>query len=109
MTKAHYIIMVIGLSLFLWDFSYGIGWILGWIFIGLLREYRESLLAYIINFEDFSTKRYMLYLIGVMVWIAIPLLISSLFIDTIHPLAVFGAYFSDRTLMFANKSIRKEG
>lgn len=107
MTKAHFIVMFLGLSLFFWDFSYGTGWLLGWIFIGLLQVYRGKILDYVIDFNDFSTGRYILYLIGVMVWIAIPLLLATLFIDYINPLAVFGAYFIHRAIMFISNSVRK--
>lgn len=108
MTKAHYIVLSLGLSLFFLDSSYGIGWIFGWIFVGLLRHFREPILEYIIDFENFSTRTYVAYLLGVMVWIAIPLVISLLFEDYINPIAVFAAFFADRALMFLINYFRKE-
>lgn len=108
MTKIHYLIIVLGSALFFWDISYGVGWLFGWVFAGLLRHYRERILERVIDFDNFSTRLYLMYLLGVMVWIAIPLLISFLIPDYINPLAVFGAFFADRILMFVINILRKE-
>ena len=108
MTKFHVTILILGLSLFLLDVPSGWGWVLGWIFIGLLRHYRERILDYIIDFDNFSKKLYFMYLIGVMVWVAIPLLISFVVPEYINALAVFGAFFTDRILMFFVNIVRKE-
>lgn len=80
---------------------------LWWVFAGLLEHYRERVLDYVIDFDNFSIKLYITYLIGVMVWVAIPLLISFLTPDYINPLAVFGALFTYRILMFAINFFRK--
>lgn len=108
MTKFHIIIAILGSTLFLWDFTYGIGWLVGWIFVGLLRQYRGVILERIIDFDDFSTMRYVGYLLLVMVWIAIPLGVSFLLPDYINPIAVFGAFFADRALMFIIESVSKK-
>lgn len=108
MSKLHYVIIVLGSGLFFVDISYGIGWLLGWVFAGLLRHYRERILRYIIDFENFSKRMYLMYLLGVMIWIAIPLLLSFLLSEYINPLAVFGAFFADRILMFIVNSFKKE-
>ena len=108
MTKFHYIIIILGSSLFFWDISYGMGWLFGWLFAGLLRHFREPMLERIIDFENFSTKKYIAYLLGVMAWIAIPLVISLLFEDYINPIAVFAAFFADRVLMLLVNYFRKE-
>lgn len=108
MTKLHFILIIVGSVLFFWDISYGIGWLIGWLFAGLLRQYREKLLDQLIDFDHFSTGKYIAYLFGVVVWIAIPLLISFLLPDYINPIAVFAAFFVDRALMFVMRSIRKE-
>ena len=100
MTKAHYLIMILGLGLFLLDISFGIGWILGWIFVGLLRQYRGAILERVVDFENFSVTRYIAYLFLVMFWIAMPLLISFVMSDYINPIAVFAAFFVDRSLIF---------
>lgn len=107
MTKVHYIIIILGSSLLFWDISYGVGWLFGWVFAGLLRHYREPILEYLIDFDHFSTITYVSYLIGVMIWIAIPLLISFFFMDYINPFAVFGAFFVDRFLIFMLNIFRK--
>lgn len=107
MTKLHYLIIVLGSALFFMDISYGIGWLLGWLFAGLLRRYRERILEYIIDFDNFSKKLYFIYLFGVMLWVAIPLLISFFIPEYINPLAVFGAFFADRILLFFINSFRK--
>ena len=108
MTKFHIIIMILGSGLFFWDITYGLGWVLGWLFVGLLRQYRGLILERIIDFDDFSVLRYIMYLLTVMVWIAIPLLISFLLPEYFNPLAVFGAFFADRFLMFIIESISKK-
>lgn len=100
MTKLHYLIILLGSTLFFWDITYGIGWLLGWVFIGLLRHYREDILERIIDFDNFSTGVYVAYLFGVICWIAIPLFISFVMPEYINPLAIFGAYFAERILMF---------
>lgn len=108
MTKIHFAIILLGSFLFLWDTSYGVGWIFGWFFVGLLRQYREDILERVIDFEHFSTKRYIVYLLLVILWITIPLVISFLFPQFINPLAVFGAFFTDRMLMFILESLGKK-
>ena len=108
MTKFHVIIMILGSGLFLLDITYGLGWLLGWIFVGLLRQYRGVILERIVDFNDFSVMRYVGYLLTVMVWIAIPLLISFFIPEYFNPLAVFGAFFADRFLMFIIESISKK-
>lgn len=107
MTKLHYIIIVLGLPLFFWEIPFGFGWLLGWLFVGLLRQYRERILEYVIDFEHFSIRSYIAYLLGVMAWVAIPLIISFFFPEYFEPLAVFGAFFIDRALMFMMNSFRK--
>ena len=108
MTKFHIIIMILGSGLFFWDITYGLGWVLGWLFVGLLRQYRGLILERIIDFDDFSVLRYIMYLLTVMVLIAIPLLISFFIPEYFNPLAVFGAFFADRFLMFIIESISKK-
>ena len=108
MTKFHLFIIILGSGLFFWDITYGLGWVLGWLFVGLLRQYRGLILERIIDFDDFSVLRYIMYLLTVMVWIAIPLLISFLLPEYFNPLAVFGAFFADRLLMFIIESISKK-
>lgn len=108
MTKFHVIIVILGLPLFLLDMTYGIGWLVGWIFVGLLRQYRGVILERIIDFNDFSSIRYIMYLLLVMVWIALPLGLSVLLPQYINPIAVFGAFFADRVLMFVIESVSKK-
>lgn len=108
MTKLHFIIIILGSVLFFWDISFGIGWLFGWFFIGLLRHFREPILEYIIDFDHFSTGKYITYLLGVMVWVSIPLLISFFLPEYINPFTVFAAFFADRILMFIVNYFRKE-
>lgn len=108
MTKLHVLVLIIGCGLFFLDISYGFGWLFGWLFAGLLRQYRERILEKVIDFDHFSTGKYILYLLGVMIWIALPLLISFFIQDYLNPLAVFGAFFADRGLMFVVNSLRRE-
>ncbi len=108
MTKFHVIIMILGSGLFFWDITYGLGWLLGWLFVGLLRQYRGVILERIIDFNDFSVVRYVGYLLLVMAWIAIPLLTAFLLPAYFNPLAVFGAFFADRFLMFITENISKK-
>lgn len=109
MTKFHIVIIVLGTALFTLDFAYGLGWLFGWLFVGLLRHFREPILEKMIDFDDFSTRKYITYLLLVMAWIAVPLVISFILSDYINPLAVFGAFFADRMLMFVIGSFsRKE-
>jgi len=108
MTKLHFILIFLGSVLFFWDISYGIGWLMGWFFAGLLRQYREKILDHLIDFDNFSTRKYITYLFGVVIWITIPFLISFLLPDYINSIAVFAAFFVDRALMFVMRSIRKE-
>lgn len=107
MTKLHFTIMLLGSFLFFWDISYGFGWLLGWLFIGILRHYRTRLLDRVIDFEDFSVARYMLYLFGIIVWIAIPLAISVFLPEYVNPFAIFGVYFIDRILLFATDKLKR--
>lgn len=109
MNKLTVTIIILGSTIFLMDVSYGIGWLLGWVFIIVLSSYREKILDYIIDFESFSAKKYILYLFGVMIWIAIPIIISLIFPKYINTLAIFSAYIIDRLLMFITKSFAKEG
>lgn len=107
MTKLSFIVFLLGSPLFLLDFSYGMGWVIGWIFIGLLETNREKLLNKVINFDDFSVRKYIIYLLGVVVWIASPLLLSFFFSDYINPIAIFGAYFANRIIMYITKVFTK--
>lgn len=109
MTKIHFILIFVGSGLFLWDFSFGAGWLLGWLFAGLLRQYRVKLLERLIDFNDFSVKRYVGYLLIVMGWIALPLLLSFFIPTTFNPFAVFSAFFAERILMYALNIFSKEG
>src|SRR5699024_11839752 len=83
MTKLHFTLIILGSALFFWDISYGVGWLIGWLFAGLLRQYREKLLDHLIDFDNFSVTKYIAYLFGVVIWIAIPFLISFLLPDYI--------------------------
>jgi len=109
MTKLHVTIIILGSGLFFLDISYGFGWLLGWLFIGLLRINRERILERIIDFDNFSMSAYIIYLIGVMVWIAIPLLASFFAPQYINVWAIFGAYIADRILMFIINAFSKGG
>lgn len=108
MTKYHYSVIILGMSLFFINMTYGVGWLLGWIFVGLLRHYRVPILERMIDFDNFSAKQYVGYLLLVMVWIAIPLLISFTLPLYVNPIAVFGALFADRILVFFVNSISKK-
>lgn len=107
MTKLSIIVFLVGNSLFLVNFSYGMGWILGWIFMGLLETNRERFLDQIIDFDTFSVKKYIAYLLGVVLWIATPLVISYYFPNYVNPIAIFGAYFAHRIIMFITKIFTK--
>lgn len=100
MTKLHYIVIILGSGLFIAGLPYGIGWLVGWLFMVLLRLNREKILNRIIDFKNFSVGIYVAYLFGVIVWIAIPLIVSFIIPEYVDPLAIFGAYFADRILMF---------
>lgn len=108
MTKLSFLLLLLGCLLFFTGIPNGIGWVIGWIFISILRNYREKVLDYVIDFKDFSIARYVLYLVGVIVWIAIPIAAAFVFPKFINPIAVFGAYFVDRILMFITKPFLKE-
>lgn len=108
MTKLHILLIFLGSGLFFLGWPYGAGWLFGWIFVGTLRHYRERILEQIIDFDHFKTRTYIAYLLGVIVWITIPLLVSFLLPECFNPLAVFGAFFIDRLLMFFVNSFRKE-
>lgn len=107
MTRLHFTIILLGLSLFLWDISYGVGWLLGWLFIGILRHYREAILNYVIDLNNFKVSLYILYLIGIVVWLAIPLGLSLLVPNYINAMTVFGAYFIDRILLFVTQAVKR--
>jgi hypothetical protein len=100
MTKIHYIVIILGSGLFIAGLSYGVGWLIGWLFMVLLRLNREKILDRIIDFKNFSVGRYVAYLFGVTVWVALPLIVSFIIPEYVDPLAIFGAYFADRILMF---------
>lgn len=108
MSKFSFTVFLLGLSLFFIDYSYGLGWFLGWFFMALLEHNREKFLNRLLDMHNFSMGKYITYLIGVMVWIAAPLLFSFLKPKIVNPLAVFGAYFSSRIIMFISKAFTKE-
>src|SRR5690625_7526188 len=95
MTKLHFIIVLLGSLLFFWDISYGIGWLIGWLFVGLLRHYRERILDYVIDLDNFKVRLYIIYLLGIVLWLSIPLILSLLLPEYINPIAIFGAYRSE--------------
>lgn len=104
MSKLRLVIMLLGLGSFYWGAPLGIGWILGWIFITLLRIYRIPLLDKIIgDFSNFSSLKYSLYLLGVFLWIAIPLGLSIIFPDQISFYTIFAAYLLDRFISYATQ------
>lgn len=107
MSKFSFTVFLLGLTLFFLDFSYGLGWLLGWVFIGLLEDNREKLLNRILN-NNFSVGKYVSYLLGVIVWIATPLLISFFLPEYINPVTIFAAYFINRIIMFVTKTFVKE-
>ena len=107
MTKLSFIVFLLGSSLFLVDFSYGVGWVLGWIAMGLLEANREKILEQMIDFDHFSVRQYITYLLGVVLWISAPLVLWYFFPSYINPIAIFGAYFASRTIMFLTKGIMK--
>lgn len=107
MTKLSFVVFMLGNALFLMDFTYGIGWVLGWIFMGLLEANREKMLNHIIDFDTFSVKKYITYLLGVILWIAAPLALAYFFPSYINPIAIFGAYFANRAIMFITKVFTK--
>ena len=108
MSKFSFTIFLFGLLLFFLDFSYGLGWVLGWVFIFLLEYNREKLLNRLLDMDNFSIKKYMAYLMGVIIWLAIPLALSLLVPNIIQTLAIFAAYISSRFVMFISKAFVKE-
>lgn len=107
MTKLSFAVFLFGNLLFLVDITYGIGWILGWIVMGLLETNREKILEQMIDFDSFSVTQYIAYLFGVVLWIASPLVLAYFFPSYISPIAIFGAYFASRIIMFLTKAIMK--
>ncbi len=99
--------MFLGSLLFFWDISYGFGWLLGWVFVGLLRQYREQILEIVLDMNNLSIARYVGYLVGIIVWLAIPLGITLIFPDYLNPIAVFAAYFADRVLNYVLNLLKK--
>ena len=108
MSKFSFTVFLLGLTLFFLDLSYGLGWFLGWFFMTLLEYNREKFLNRILDVNNFSMGKYIAYLLGVVIWIAVPLLVSFIIPDYINPLAVFAAYFSSRIIMFISKAFMKE-
>ena len=108
MSKFSFTVFLFGLTLFFIDSSYGIGWIVGWLFITLLEYNRGKLLDRLLDISNFSMKKYLAYLVGVILWIATPLLVSFLIPSHISPYGIFGAYFSSRMIMFLSNSFIKE-
>lgn len=108
MNKFSLTVFLLGLTLFFINYSYGLGWFLGWFFIALLEHNREKFLNRLLDIHNFSMGKYIIYSIGVMVWIATPLLFSFLRPEFANPLAVFAAYFSNRIIMFIRKAFTKE-
>ena len=107
MTKLSLIVFLFGNLLFFVDFTYGVGWILGWIMMTLLQVNREKILNQMIDFDTFSVTQYILYLFGVVLWIASPLALAYFFPSYINPIAIFGAYFASRIIMFLTQGIMK--
>ncbi|MDN6730876.1 MAG: hypothetical protein L0L39_01710 [Atopostipes suicloacalis] len=108
MSRFSFTVFLLGLTSFFFDFSYGLGWTLGWIFITLLEYNREKFLDRLLNLDDFSMGKYIAYLIGVIIWVAAPLLLSFVIPNYLNPFAVFAAYFSSRFIMFISKAFVKE-
>ena len=108
MSKFSFTVFLFGLTLFFLDFSYGIGWLIGWIFITVLEYNREKLLNRLFDLDNFSIKKYLAYLMGVIIWIAAPLLVSFFIPNYISPYGIFGAYFSSRLIMFVSNAFIKE-
>ena len=107
MTKLSFVVFLFGNLLFLVDFSYGVGWVIGWIAMVLLETNRGKILEQMIDFDSFSVTQYITYLLGVVLWIATPLALSYFLPLYINPIAIFGAYFASRTIMFLTKGVMK--
>lgn len=107
MTKLSFVVFLFGNLLFLVDFTYGVGWVIGWLAMFLLETNREKILSQMIDFDTFSVMQYVIYLVGVVLWIAAPLALAYFFPSYINPIAIFGAYFASRTIMFLTKGIMK--
>lgn len=107
MTKLHFVIVILGSLILFWDISYALGWLLGWLFIGIFRHYRTQILDYVIDIENFKISLFIAYLLGIIVWLSIPLGLSLLLPKYINPIAIFGAYFADRILLFIINAVKK--
>ena len=108
MSRFSFTVFLFGLSSFFFDFSYGLGWLSGWIFILLLEYNREKFLNSVLDLENFLLRKYIAYLLGVTLWLVVPLLISAIFPDFLNPFAVFAAYLANRIIMFVSNAFVKE-
>ncbi|EFR30689.1 hypothetical protein [Eremococcus coleocola] len=102
------LVILIGLGLFFVNFSYALGWLLGWAVMLLVAWLRQNVLVKIIDFDHFKARHYVLYLLAIMLLIALPLGVAFFFPEIVNPYAIFLAYFIDRILMFATGSLKKE-
>lgn len=107
MTKLSFVVFLFGNLLFLVDFTYGVGWVIGWLAMFLLGTNREKIFEQMVDFENFSVMQYITYLLGVVLWISTPLVLWYFFPSYINPIAIFGAYFASRIIMFLTKGIMK--
>src|SRR5699024_5053636 len=105
MTKLHFTLIILGSALCYRYISYGVGWLIGCLFDGIVRRYSVKLIERLRDLDSFSVRIYIAYLFAVVIWIAIPFLISFLLPDYINRIFVFLGFFVDRALMFIMRSI----
>lgn len=108
MSKFKIIVIILGSLSFFADISYGLGWLLGWLFLIILQKARVRVIDNMLSKDEFPRRQYIVFLFGVFLWIALPLLIGFIFPEVINPIAVFAAFFADRILTFITGSNREK-
>lgn len=106
--RIYILLALLGIPFLIWNMPIAIGWIIGHGVMFLLVIARTLFYDNVLNSPEFKMGKYISYVLFTVVLIAGPLLFSFFFREWVEPLAVFAAYFLDRSLTFITNLFSKE-
>lgn len=99
-TLKPFIIFSISLLMLWFNWSYSLGWLMGWIILLIIRKARLFFYESIIDVHRKNTGIYILYFVFIFLILWVPPLISFMVPHLINPYTLIVTYFIDRFEMY---------
>ena len=102
------LIILVAVGLFLYAPPLALGWLLGFMCLGILAQVRERFYSTILDGEHFKVASYIGYILFVFVILWLPLGLAFFFPKVISAYSLAASYIIDRFLLFVSGAFKKE-